>query len=312
VSGALDGSLNPPTTTGTPLALVGNCYLGHKCEVYDAELHAIEEGLNRTLKLESSSLEPRLDTPAVQCMTICVDNQAALQSLEQGNPENHEYAARCLDQIAKLEHRGWKVKGLWTPAHCGIPGNEAVDQLAKEGTALGTRCKAARVSKAWLRAQNRALTLTNWGKQLPDNPTMPIAPSLSISKEIASLTHMQSRAYLRMQANTTPIDCHPSEEPTQCKCGTGAESAEHYVLYCPRVAKARRDLLPQMAPKSPHQPKDPRYDPALVANMITFLRRTGLGFSNVVRPGNREEDEEDDDSSQGNLDPEQQIPDLDI
>ena len=63
---------------------------------------------------------------------ICADNQAALPT-PTGNPMNSEFARKALTTIKQLLNEGWTVSGLWTPAHCGIPGNELADaRLNKE------------------------------------------------------------------------------------------------------------------------------------------------------------------------------------
>ena len=50
-----------------------------------------------------------------------------------GDPTNSEYAQHSLAAMAQLQDSCWQVSGLWTPAHCGIPGNERADMLAKQG-----------------------------------------------------------------------------------------------------------------------------------------------------------------------------------
>ena len=100
-------------TPGPELAS-GYCCIGDKSEVYDAELHAIQEGL---LFLASTGTEG-----APGNLVVCVDNQAALMTLAGGNPNGTEYAQHTLNTIGLLQGQGWSVSGLWTPAHCGIPG----------------------------------------------------------------------------------------------------------------------------------------------------------------------------------------------
>ena len=101
-----------------------------KAEIFDAELHAIQEGL---LFIAASDWTPGH-------LLICVDNQAALQTLAGGNPDSHEFAHHTLSAISNLQGRGWTMSGLWTPAHCGIPGNERADLLAKAGSQLPQEC----------------------------------------------------------------------------------------------------------------------------------------------------------------------------
>jgi hypothetical protein len=80
----------------------GSCYLGKKCEVYDAELHAISEALPLLLSAPGPPSK----------VVLCVDNQSALLALQEGNPENHQYARTALDYLSTLQQSGWTVTGI--------------------------------------------------------------------------------------------------------------------------------------------------------------------------------------------------------
>lgn len=67
-------------------------------------------------------------------LVIGADNQAALQTLKSGNLTNYEYAQDALHHIAERETRNHNSSGIWTPAHCGISGNEQANTEAKAGT----------------------------------------------------------------------------------------------------------------------------------------------------------------------------------
>ena len=81
---------------------------------------------------------------------VCVDNQAALTTLSSGNPAGTEFTQHTLELLSTLQHAGWKIQGLWTPAHCEIPGNEQADKLAMLGSRKTNICSHARVTKTWL------------------------------------------------------------------------------------------------------------------------------------------------------------------
>ena len=98
----------------------GKC-IGGKAEVYDAELHAIQEGLHHITLQDWNSRD----------ILVCVYNQAALIILTSGYPTGSEFAHYTLQLINHLQYMGWTINGLWTPAHCGILGNERADTLAK-------------------------------------------------------------------------------------------------------------------------------------------------------------------------------------
>ena len=128
---------------GNPEPLdTGFCYPGKKAEVIDAELPAIQEGL----------LSIRLKHYQPTHLTICVDNQAALTTLTNGNPENWEFARNTLRIMTQLNTEGWTMSGRWTPGHCGIPGNDLADSLPKKGM-LEQPCNHARATISWLHSE---------------------------------------------------------------------------------------------------------------------------------------------------------------
>jgi ribonuclease HI len=121
------------------------CNLGTQAEVFDAELHAVPEGL---LLLPTTS--HRQPTTAY----LCIDNQSAIQTLS-NNKHNHQFARKALTRAQNLFHNGWKLLTMWTPTHTNIPGNEIPDNLAKAGARSMTSCPATVTTAAWLHAEVR-------------------------------------------------------------------------------------------------------------------------------------------------------------
>jgi len=98
----------------------GSCHLGSRAEVYDAELHAVQEAVATLL----TTTAPR------GTVIICSDNQAAMATLN-FNKHNYKYARWALDSIEDLRTLGWQVSITWCPSHCNIRGNERANTLAK-------------------------------------------------------------------------------------------------------------------------------------------------------------------------------------
>jgi ribonuclease HI len=142
-----------------------HCHLGTRAEVFDAELHAAQEALT-TLQ--------HLDTP-VATAYLCVDNQSALDTLH-GNASQTQYLRTAADTAAALCGVGWKILGIWTPAHVGIVGNEAADSQAKAGAASPTACPHARTTKTWMQSQARRQLRERWIAALPDATPSVIFP----------------------------------------------------------------------------------------------------------------------------------------
>jgi ribonuclease HI len=142
----------------------GSCHLGNRAEVFDAELHAVQEA---TAALLTTTITPR------SRVFICIDNQAAIDTL-QCNKNNHEYARRAIETSAQLRLLGWTVSTVWCPSHCGVTGNEHADSLAKMGTSLPSPCRYSLTTKAWLQTQARAQLLQHW-KQHQEKKILPDA-----------------------------------------------------------------------------------------------------------------------------------------
>jgi ribonuclease HI len=156
----------------------GHCHLGTRAEVFDAELQAAQEALT-TLQ--------HFDTP-VATAYLCVDNQSALDTLH-GNASQTQYWRTAANVTAELYGIGWKILGVWTPAHVGIVGNEAADTEAKAGAARSDACKHARTTKTWLLSQTRQQLKEQWTKALPD-----AAPSFSFPAHLQYMHWPTTRA----------------------------------------------------------------------------------------------------------------------
>jgi ribonuclease HI len=118
------------------------CNLGTQCEVFDAELHAIHEGLHLVLTSP---------TTTNTTIYICIDNQAPIQTLAH-NQQTHQYARETLTTAETLTNNGWNLTTVWTPSHTNIPGNEHADTLAKTGAQSLLTCSSTITSAAWLSA----------------------------------------------------------------------------------------------------------------------------------------------------------------
>ena len=66
-----------------------------------------------------------------QKTVILTDSKAALQSLTSNTPDQPVH--QLLKDLQLLPHECTMVL-QWIPAHCGIPGNERADRLAKSGS----------------------------------------------------------------------------------------------------------------------------------------------------------------------------------
>jgi ribonuclease HI len=180
-----------------------SCNLGTHCEVFDAELHAVHEGLH---------LLPDSPTIPNSAIYLCIHNQSAIQKLSHNN-NNHQFARDALNQAQSLRNNGWNLLTIWTPSHTNITSNELADTLAKAGAHSLTPCPSTITSEAWLRAQVRQKFLDDWQSALPD-----CQPSFRYPQQLTQLPFRTSRALFRIRSGRTPSDPWQREAHTDCPC----------------------------------------------------------------------------------------------
>jgi ribonuclease HI len=239
----------------------GRCYLGSRAEVFDAELHAVQEAVTTLL----TTTLPR------STVYICIDNQAAIDTL-QFNKYNHEYARRTLDVVGKLQLLGWHISTIWCPSHCGIRGNERADTLAKMGASSTIPCQFAVTTKTWLLTQARAEFLARWKDELP------LAnPSFKFPAHLHGVDWADTRAIWRVFCNRSPSDSPPNIPAEPCPCGLGLNSSHHLLQNCSMLATQRATLLHSTT--GDIQTPDFLTTPNNALPLRQFLRKTGLGHS---------------------------------
>jgi ribonuclease HI len=245
----------------------GRCHLGRRAEVYDAELHAVQEAVTTLL----------ITTHPPSTVYICIDNQAAIATL-QLNKQNHEYARRTLETIGKLQLLGWRISPLWCPAHCDIHGNERADMLAKMGASSTAPCHFALTTKTWLLTQARAEFLARWKQELPLS-----TPSFKFPDHLHGIDWADTRAIWRVFCNRSPSDNPPNLDANPCPCGLDFQTSHHLLRDCPLLATQRSALL--AATIGDIQSLNFLTTPRNAVPLRRFLRATGLGYSAHLRFG---------------------------
>ena len=64
-------------------------------------------------------------------VVVYSDSMSCLQAVEGEDTEN-PFIYHIMNLLLLLSVKGTRVRFCWIPSHCGIDGNERVDQLAKE------------------------------------------------------------------------------------------------------------------------------------------------------------------------------------
>ena len=69
--------------------------------------------------------------PVKHDVVVYSDSMSCLQAIEGEDTEN-SLICHIMNLLWALSDKGTRVRFCWVPSHCGIEGNEIVDQLAKE------------------------------------------------------------------------------------------------------------------------------------------------------------------------------------
>lgn len=205
--------------------------------------------LHVTLELVLSLPESLTAGPVV----VCLDSQAALTMLSGGaSAQVAELGARIWTTICTLRGRGHRLHIQWVPAHCGLPGNERADQLAKEASALPQEHVAVdgrTITKAIARAARKSWQNNwpvGWYRHLMRDRVPP--PVLTEDRAAAVNIHQlraghwgYSEQYLHRIGRRPTPDCQKCRDlrcpAARCLvCGSAADTPFHVLVRCPCLA----------------------------------------------------------------------------
>ena len=232
---------------------------GSLCSSTRAELFALRAALE-----ELSRADTRADSLPV---VVCTDSMAALALLRSGPAaQRAPVAAAIWELLRPLADRGQPVHMQWVPAHCGLPGNERADALAREASALPqheTRIDTGTVQKAVARSAT-----ATWKRSWPDGWFRTIMGyrlpgPVEEEDRLAAVDVHQLRAghwscseqYLhRIGRRPTPgcEQCNNVECPAaRCRvCSEEADTPRHVLLRCPALAGRRLRRLGTINPEA--------------------------------------------------------------
>ena len=213
---------------------------------------------------------------------ICFDSQAALKALS-GPKVTSGLVAECLNALLALASLN-EVTLIWVPGHCGIPGNEEADKLARQASAtplLGPepalaihKCLAREAMKNWTESQHykawKNLPGHRHGKLFIDKPCKKRADDL------LKLGRHQLKMIVAILTGHAPVRKHLHlmglfNGDLTCRfCRMETETVQHIICCCEALARQRYNAFGKLIA----EPKD--ISTASTKDLCLFIRGTGL------------------------------------
>ena len=124
-----------------------------KCNVFQAELFAIERSLIHAIQKQFKSI------------TICTDSLSSILAIE--NFTNHNYlAAKVRKIICEIKAKGINIELKWVRGHVGITGNEQADKMAKNAAMMSVSdYNYQRMNIKTQKRKIKNLILKEWNKE---------------------------------------------------------------------------------------------------------------------------------------------------
>ena len=188
---------------------------GTYCSNYKAEVQAL------TLAAEM------VKESDYQQVVFLTDARSVLEALAEGKERG------LRDRLHDLAETH-RVALQWIPAHCGIPGNETADKLAKEG-AKGTQTEQE------MSYHEKTTIIKSLFRKAPEKDDYHL---LSREDQVTILRlrtgHNRLNAHMYRKLKLVPS--------AACSCQQGDQTAEHILQTCPILTSLRETIWPDPTP----------------------------------------------------------------
>jgi ribonuclease HI len=174
-------------------------------------------------------------------VTICTDSLSLCQALTSLNEEVDSTLWRISQCLSTITVQ-------WVPAHCGVPGNEAADQAAKDATSLEDASRPVSYASECARIRQAVQDPTPTDPK--DIMIADIYASYSRARDEAEITtrkdqidiaRLRARTHPALQAYQKKLDA--SADATCPRCGTGEEDLEHWLIDCTAMSSRRMKMF---------------------------------------------------------------------
>ena len=182
--------------------------------------------------------------PVHHDVVVYSDSMSCLQAIEGEDTEN-PFICHIMNLLWSLSDKGTRVRFCWVPSHCGIDGNERVDQLAKETLDQDMDPLASvhyTYMKPLVNAYIQKLVQTKWDVAVHGRDLYLVKPTLGPPKKFQHLTRAEEVVITRLRiGHTKATKSHILSRgpPTGCHhCGQTL-TIDHMLLECALLQECR-------------------------------------------------------------------------
>ena len=184
--------------------------------------------------LKTAAAHIEVSTHASPNVVLLTDALSVLQALQSNRDTELNDLSTALASLCRRP----AVTLQWIPSHCNVPGNEAADSLAKEGTTKEQvdRSTSYPEVKTILKAKQRS----EWRQK---------HPRYNKADPYYLLTRREQVTVFRLRTGHNRLNYHLYSKPRighteKCPCGTGSQTAEHLLQSCPIYEPLRKGIWP--------------------------------------------------------------------
>ena len=171
-------------------------------------------------------------------VVLLTDALSVLQALQSNRDTEINDLSTALASLCRRH----EVTLQWIPSHCNLPGNEAADSLAKEGTTKEQvdRSTSYPEVKTILKAKQHS----KWRHK---------HPRYNKADPYYLLTRREQVTVFRLRTGHNRLNYHLYSKlrighTEQCPCGTGSQTTEHLLQFCPTYEPLRKGIWPDHTP----------------------------------------------------------------
>ena len=188
--------------------------------------------------LKTAAAHIEASTHASLKVVLLTDALSVLQALQSNRDTEINDLSTALASLCRRH----EVTLQWIPSHCNLPGNEAADSLAKEGTTKEQvdRSTSYPEVKTILKAKQHS----KWRHK---------HPRYNKADPYYLLTRREQVTVFRLRTGHNRLNYHLYSKlrighTEQCPCGTGSQTTEHLLQFCPTYEPLRKGIWPDHTP----------------------------------------------------------------